>query len=158
MKPTGFRISLVILAYVFIGLVSSDDNAKPYEKKSKSVTSFVSAKWEATPIVLELAEYLAGESSDLFWSFFDGINSLKSSLDTLGKFISMYSKLYLYMSNLCKYAIGWAQEFSICAETSLYWYIHQYFFCYPMRSIIVVYHHVKTHNVDNKIKKLKSVY
>ncbi|KAJ8734858.1 hypothetical protein PYW08_014108 [Mythimna loreyi] len=83
MRATGFRISLVILAYVLVNLVSSDDNAKPYEKKSKSVTSFVSAKWEATPIVLELAEYLAGESTDLFWSFFDGINSLKSGLDTL---------------------------------------------------------------------------
>ena len=85
MRATGFRISLVILAYALVNLVSSDDTAKPYEKKSKSVTSFVSAKWEATPLVLELAEYLAGESTDLFWSFFDGINSLKSSLDTLGK-------------------------------------------------------------------------
>ncbi|XP_026726157.1 UDP-glucose:glycoprotein glucosyltransferase [Trichoplusia ni] len=83
MKATGFRFSLFLVAYVFVGLVSSDETSKPYEKKSKSVTSFVSAKWEATPIVLELAEYLAGESTDLFWSFFDGINSLKSSLDTL---------------------------------------------------------------------------
>ena len=86
MRATGFRIPLIILAFVLINLVSGDDTTKSYEKKSKSVTSFVSAKWEATPIVLELAEYLAGESTDLFWSFFDGINSLKSSLDTLGKF------------------------------------------------------------------------
>lgn len=85
MRATGLRISLVIVAYVLVSLVSSEDTAKPYEKKSKSVTTFVSAKWEATPIVLELAEYLAGESTDLFWSFFDGINSLKSSLDSLGK-------------------------------------------------------------------------
>ncbi|CAH1643381.1 unnamed protein product [Spodoptera littoralis] len=83
MRATGLRISLVIVAYVLISLVSSEDTAKPYEKKSKSVTTFVSAKWEATPIALELAEYLAGESTDLFWSFFDGINSLKSSLDSL---------------------------------------------------------------------------
>ncbi|XP_075983141.1 UDP-glucose-glycoprotein glucosyltransferase [Anticarsia gemmatalis] len=83
MKTTGFRISLVILAYVFVSIVSSNETAKREEKKPKSVTSFVSAKWEATPIVLELAEYLSGESSDLFWSFVDGINSLKSSLDSL---------------------------------------------------------------------------
>ncbi|XP_022818717.1 UDP-glucose:glycoprotein glucosyltransferase [Spodoptera litura] len=83
MRATGLRISLFIVAYVLVSLVSSEDTAKPYEKKSKSVTTFVSAKWEATPIALELAEYLAGESTDLFWSFFDGINSLKSSLDSL---------------------------------------------------------------------------
>ncbi|XP_063891036.1 UDP-glucose:glycoprotein glucosyltransferase isoform X2 [Helicoverpa armigera] len=83
MRATGFRISLCIIACVLVASVSCDDTSKPYEKKSKSVTSFVSAKWEATPIVLELAEYLAGESTDLFWSFFDGINSLKTSLDTL---------------------------------------------------------------------------
>lgn len=78
-------ITSVILAYVFISFVSANDTSKRDEKKSKSVTTFVSAKWEATPIVLELAEYLAGESADLFWSFVDGINSLKFSLDSLGK-------------------------------------------------------------------------
>lgn len=83
MKATGFRISLVILAYVLVSFVSSEDAVKREEKKSKSVTTFVSAKWEATPLVLELAEYLAGESADLFWSFVDGINSLKSSLCSL---------------------------------------------------------------------------
>lgn len=83
MKATGFRISLVILAYVLVSFVSSEDAVKREEKKSKSVTTFVSAKWEATPLVLELAEYLAGESADLFWSFVDGINSLKSSLGSL---------------------------------------------------------------------------
>ncbi|XP_030027035.2 UDP-glucose:glycoprotein glucosyltransferase [Manduca sexta] len=82
MKVTGFLVPVVLLAHCFIS-VSSSDITKSYEKKSKSVTSFVSAKWEATPIVLELAEYLAAESTDLFWSFVDGINSLKSSLDGL---------------------------------------------------------------------------
>lgn len=99
MRATGFRIPVIILAYALVNLVSSDDTAKSYEKKSKSVTSFVSAKWEATPIVLELAEYLAGESTDLFWSFFDGINSLKSSLDTLGKF-NQINRLF-YKLNMC---------------------------------------------------------
>lgn len=96
MKATGSKLSLVILAYVFVSIVSSNEMAKREEKKSKSVTTFVSAKWESTPIVLELAEYLAGESSDLFWSFVDGINSLKSSLDSLGK--CMKHSVYLFYS------------------------------------------------------------
>lgn len=85
MKIPGLRLSLVVLAIAVVSVASNIDPIKRDEKKSKSVTTFVSAKWEATPIVLELAEYLAGESSDLFWSFVDGINSLKSSLDSLGE-------------------------------------------------------------------------
>lgn len=87
MKTTGLRNILVVLACLGAAQASSDEPPKREERKSKSVTSFVSAKWETTPIVLELAEYLAGESADLFWSFVDGINSLKTSLDNLGKFI-----------------------------------------------------------------------
>ncbi|XP_049887526.1 UDP-glucose:glycoprotein glucosyltransferase [Pectinophora gossypiella] len=83
MKATGTKISLVILANVLVSLASNIDLPKREDKKSKSVTTFVSAKWETTPIVLELAEYLSGESTDLFWSFVDGINSLKTSLDSL---------------------------------------------------------------------------
>ncbi|KAJ0181268.1 hypothetical protein K1T71_003353 [Dendrolimus kikuchii] len=82
MQTTGIKL-FVLLAYFCFTLASESESLKREEKKSKSVTTFVSAKWETTPIVLELAEYLSGESSDLFWSFVDGINSLKSSLDTL---------------------------------------------------------------------------
>ncbi|CAH2099777.1 unnamed protein product [Euphydryas editha] len=83
MKVTGGRVFLIILAHVLFTCAAETDSLKREEKKSKGVTTFVSAKWEVTPIVLELAEYLSGESSDLFWSFFDGINSLKTNLDAL---------------------------------------------------------------------------
>ncbi|XP_045503578.1 UDP-glucose:glycoprotein glucosyltransferase [Colias croceus] len=79
MKTTGCIIFIItLLAHVFNGIANPEKQRE--EKKSKGVTTFVSAKWEATPIVLELAEYLSGESVDLFWSYVDGINSLKSSL------------------------------------------------------------------------------
>lgn len=85
MKTAGVTDTLVVLLCLWGTLAFCDELPKREERKSKSVTSFVSAKWETTPIVLELAEYLAGESADLFWSFVDGINSLKTSLDSLGK-------------------------------------------------------------------------
>lgn len=75
-----------------ISLASNVEPPARDEKKSKSVTTFVSAKWEATPIVLELAEYMSGESSDLFWSFVDGINSLKTSLQHLGECLYWLSR------------------------------------------------------------------
>lgn len=85
MKATGIRIVLIVLAHAFIICAGDSDASSRSEKKSKGVTTFVSAKWEATPLVLELAEYMSGESADLFWSYFDGIISLKSSLSGLGK-------------------------------------------------------------------------
>ncbi|XP_041973960.1 UDP-glucose:glycoprotein glucosyltransferase [Aricia agestis] len=83
MKLTGVCAFIFLCNHVYLSFAIDNDGKKREERKSKGVTTFVSAKWEATPIVLELAEYLAGESSDLFWSFFDGINSLKNGLDTL---------------------------------------------------------------------------
>lgn len=90
MKATGIKDILVVLSCV-VTLSTGSEPSSQYERKSKSVTSFVSAKWETTPIVLELAEYFAGESADLFWSFVDGINSLKTSLDSLSKYITFYN-------------------------------------------------------------------
>ncbi|VVC95428.1 unnamed protein product [Leptidea sinapis] len=82
MNFAGLKIFIVV-ANVFCCILANVDVAKKAEKKSKGVTTFVSAKWEATPIVLELAEYLSGENTDLFWSFVDKINSLKPSLHKL---------------------------------------------------------------------------
>ncbi|KAJ8942875.1 hypothetical protein NQ314_009939 [Rhamnusium bicolor] len=54
-------------------------------KKSKSVTTLLEAKWEATPLVLEVAEYLADENVDFYWSFIDSIASLSPPLVSLGE-------------------------------------------------------------------------
>ncbi|XP_013148392.1 PREDICTED: LOW QUALITY PROTEIN: UDP-glucose:glycoprotein glucosyltransferase [Papilio polytes] len=84
MKSTGLLIPLlVILIHVLVFVSTDTDPPKRDEKRAKGVTTFVTAKWESTPIVLELAEYLSGESSDLFWSFVNGVNSLKSPLQGL---------------------------------------------------------------------------
>lgn len=86
MKSTGLLIPLlVILIHVLVFVSTDTDPPKRDEKRAKGVTTFVTAKWESTPIVLELAEYLSGESSDLFWSFVNGVNSLKSPLQGLGE-------------------------------------------------------------------------
>nr|XP_022912908.1 UDP-glucose:glycoprotein glucosyltransferase [Onthophagus taurus] len=53
-------------------------------KKAKSVTTLLEAKWAVTPLVLEVAEYLADENVDLYWSFIDSICSLDPALEKLG--------------------------------------------------------------------------
>lgn len=84
MKVTGLGLYFFLVNNFYFCLANNIETQKREDRKSKGVTTFVSAKWETTPLVLELAEYLSAESSDLFWTYFDGINSLKTSLENLG--------------------------------------------------------------------------
>lgn len=61
-------------------------NAELKTKKSKSVTTLLEAKWEATPLILEVAEYLADENLDFYWSFIDSVSSLNPPLESIGNY------------------------------------------------------------------------
>lgn len=54
------------------------------KKKSKSVTTLLEAKWERTPLVLEVAEYLAEENPQYFWDYVDSVSAMEPSLNTIG--------------------------------------------------------------------------
>lgn len=72
------------LIVVVVQLLFIQGNCKV--KKSKSVTTLLEAKWETTPLVLEVVEYLGDESSDFFWSFVNSISSLDPPLASLGTY------------------------------------------------------------------------
>lgn len=63
-------------------------NVSARSRKSKFVTTLLEAKWEVTPLVLEVAEYLADENIDYYWSFIDSICNLNPPLEELGNSIS----------------------------------------------------------------------
>ncbi|PSN48119.1 UDP-glucose:glycoprotein glucosyltransferase [Blattella germanica] len=53
------------------------------KQKTKSVTTLIEAKWEVTPLVLEISEYLADENAEYLWEYVDAISALKPSLADL---------------------------------------------------------------------------
>lgn len=61
-------------------------------QKTKIVTTLIDAKWEVTPIVLEVAEYIGDESIDDYWSFIDDISNLKPDLVELDSDKLQYEK------------------------------------------------------------------
>lgn len=63
------------------------NNVEARTKKSKSVTTLLEAKWEVTPLVLEVAEYLADENVDFYWSFIDSISNLSPPLVEIGIYV-----------------------------------------------------------------------
>lgn len=66
-----------LLLIVILSLELSDAR----NKKSKSVTTLLEAKWRETPLVLEVAEYLSDENVDHYWSFIDSISEMSIPLE-----------------------------------------------------------------------------
>lgn len=65
--------------------VASLTNANTKNKKSKSVTTLLEAKWGATPLVLEVAEYLVDENVDFYWNYVDSICNLSPPISEISK-------------------------------------------------------------------------
>lgn len=77
------------IALIFLLVI----NVSPLKHKAKSVTTLLDAKWEVTPLVLEVSEYIAEESIDDFWNFVDEISSLKPHLVELDTDAKQYNKI-----------------------------------------------------------------
>lgn len=76
-----FKLVFVLLLSPFLF------NVEARTKKTKSVTTLLDAKWEVTPLVLEIAEYLFDENVNFFWSYIDSITALKKAPVDIGTVI-----------------------------------------------------------------------
>ena len=47
--------------------------AEEHSIKSKYISTNLDAKWEQTPLIHEVAEYLSEENNEYFWDFVDQI-------------------------------------------------------------------------------------
>lgn len=52
--------------------------------KSHPVTTLLNAKYNVTPVCLEVAEYLFDENPSLFWDYVENLNQLKTPLYEIG--------------------------------------------------------------------------
>lgn len=79
-----FLVLALVLALVLHVLYGATGGAS--KQKAKSVTTLIEAKWEVTPLVLEIAEYLRDENEYFLWEFVDGVSALHPPLADLGKY------------------------------------------------------------------------
>lgn len=75
MKP----LLAIILSILFIGSSKAT--------KSFPVTTLLNAKWNVTPVYLEISEFLYDESPNLYWDYVNGLISLPVPLYELSKLI-----------------------------------------------------------------------
>ncbi|KAF7287176.1 hypothetical protein GWI33_002543 [Rhynchophorus ferrugineus] len=98
MNFNKFRMDLIaIFRFFIIFTLILIVNTK---RKSKSVTTLLEAKWERTPLVLEVAEYLAEENHQYFWDYVDSISEINPSLSTIENDKSRYNVLLQHAETL----------------------------------------------------------
>ncbi|XP_043469354.1 UDP-glucose:glycoprotein glucosyltransferase [Leptopilina heterotoma] len=73
-------ISLFILPLLLLRL----EPIKADRKINKYVTTLINAKWNDTPLVLEVAEYLNDENANYFWRFVDAVTENENGLQSDG--------------------------------------------------------------------------
>lgn len=56
-----------------------------FASKSHPITTLLNAKWHATPICLEISEFLFDESPNLYWDYVNTLNTLPVPLYELGR-------------------------------------------------------------------------
>ncbi|XP_014296354.1 UDP-glucose:glycoprotein glucosyltransferase [Microplitis demolitor] len=86
-----FRIICLLLISSCIAIVD--------KKHNKYVTTLINGKWKDTPIVLEVAEYLNDENTNLFWSFVDLISKQDDDFITKGTDKEIYDKVMSLAEN-----------------------------------------------------------
>jgi UDP-glucose:glycoprotein glucosyltransferase len=73
-------LAIALLVHMFCGAAGGAS-----KQKTKSVTTLIEAKWEVTPLLLEVAEYLRDENEDFLWEFVDDICVLHPPIADLGE-------------------------------------------------------------------------
>ncbi|XP_065164353.1 UDP-glucose:glycoprotein glucosyltransferase isoform X2 [Atheta coriaria] len=86
--------------FVLVTLVYTVSNGDAKTKKSKFVTTLLDAQWDATPLVLEVAEYLKDENVDYYWQFVDSIGGLKPPLNEIGNDKKRYDIILQHAAKL----------------------------------------------------------
>lgn len=86
------RLTSILVLIVTVSISISCIQTKNI--KSKSVTTLLEGKWSVTPLVLEVAEYLADENFQLYWDYVDAISNLETPLADIGMFNIGFYKLW----------------------------------------------------------------
>lgn len=82
---SAFRnlVTCLLLCVLYVSLAESTTKSYP-------ITTLINAKWEQTPLYLEIAEYLADENPALYWDFLKVIVELDTPLSQNDKSSKQY--------------------------------------------------------------------
>lgn len=67
-------IFLCLIFYQLRFSETASETADGAKGKTRTVSTLLNAKWNATPIALEIAEFLNDEDQSYFWSFLEDLS------------------------------------------------------------------------------------
>ncbi|XP_066143458.1 UDP-glucose:glycoprotein glucosyltransferase [Euwallacea fornicatus] len=70
------------------------------KRKPKSVTTLLEAKWEQTPLALEVSEFLADENLEFFWNYLDLLSKISPPLKQIENDRTRYNILLEHAAHL----------------------------------------------------------
>lgn len=91
--------TLILVVIIFTSVTENIASDLPSShSQSYSVTTLINAKWQLTPLYLEISEYLADENPALFWDYVNEIMTQQKPIKEYGKisFELYYSISYTY--------------------------------------------------------------
>ncbi|XP_066258640.1 UDP-glucose:glycoprotein glucosyltransferase [Euwallacea similis] len=91
-------ISQSILKYLLVILLSLQCSIA--KRKPKSVSTLLEAKWEQTPLALEVSEFLADENPEFFWNYLDSLSKISPSLKQIENDKIQYDMLLEHAARL----------------------------------------------------------
>lgn len=69
----GIASNLCLICFQLFFLLSNASDSPNSHTKTKTVSTLLNAKWNSTPISLEIAEFLNDEDPLYFWSFLEDL-------------------------------------------------------------------------------------
>lgn len=78
------KFQMLITLFILPLLLLRLEPIKADRKINKYVTTLINAKWNDTPLVLEVAEYLNDENVNYFWRFIDAVAENENGLQNAG--------------------------------------------------------------------------
>ena len=80
--------------FLFIFCVVRKESVADDRTKSKTVSTLLNAKWNSTPLALEISEFLNDEDQSFFWSFVEDVYKQQEQLSD-----SRFNYLQIFLRN-----------------------------------------------------------
>ena len=84
-----YTISVVVVVSLLLIHLNGFAEADETKSKSKTVTTLLNAKWNSTPLALEISEFLNEEDPTFFWGFIEDV-SLQSAQMSGSRFFNNF--------------------------------------------------------------------
>jgi hypothetical protein len=118
-----FTISVVVVVSLLMIHLNGFAEADETKSKSKTVSTLLNAKWNSTPLALEISEFLNDEDPTFFWGFIEDVSSQSAHMSG-SRFLHIFFFTFLIASYIKLMFFGCFQRLTKSSMKS-YWNLQE---------------------------------